>query len=230
MVCIRILIADDHAIVRQGLQALLLDAEGIEVAGEACDGTEAVAEAERLTPDVVLMDVVMPVMDGVEATIAIRSALPRTRILALSGADIESRIFAVLRAGALGYVPKASPRNELVAAIRQVHSGRPSMPPEMTLRLLKAYEPASPGLEPLTRREIEILQFVAKGLSNYEIGQRVHVREGTVRSHMTNIFGKLNVSNRVEATLCALRDGLTTLDECLTRETDGACHRSSTYL
>lgn len=212
---IRVLIADDHALVRQGLRALLVDAGDLEVVGEARDGREAVAAAERLSPDVVLMDVLMPVMDGAEATAAIRAARSEVRILALSGSEIEARILATLRAGALGYVSKDSPGEELVAAIRRVHCGLPSIPPEMTRRLLERFEPSAPGLELLTPREAEILQLVAKGLSNLEIAGRVSLSEGTVRTHLTRIFAKLGVHNRVEATLCALRDGLATLAECL---------------
>lgn len=211
---IRVLIADDHALVRQGLRALLLDATDVEVVGEAGDGEQAAAQAQRLEPDVVLMDVVMPGMDGAQATAAIRAGRSAVRVLVVSGSEVEARIFAALRAGALGYVSKTATRKELVEAIRRVHRGRPSMPYEMTLRLLEKYEPAAPGLETLTERETEILRLVAKGLSNKEIAGRAYLSEGTVRTHLTNVFGKLGVNNRVEATLCALRDGITTLDEC----------------
>ncbi len=212
---IRVVVADDHTVVRQGLISLLLDAVDIEVVGEAGGGAAALAAVEWLDPDVVLMDVVMPGMDGARATAAIRARRPGARILALSGSDVRVRILAALRAGALGYVSKISSKEELVAAIRQVHRGRPAMPPGMTARLLEEYPPAAPTPEVLTRRETEILGLVAKGLSNQEVADRAGISEGTIRTHVTRIFGKLGVNNRVEATLCALRDGVATLDQCL---------------
>ncbi len=212
---IRIVIADDHAIVRQGLMSLLLDADDIEVVGEAGDGAAAVDMALRLEPDVVLMDVVMPGMDGARATAEIRARRPGARILALSGSDVQARILATLRAGASGYVAKTSPKEDLIEAIRRVHLGRPAMPAALTAQLLEEYPPAAPSPEVLTRRETEILGLVARGLSNQEIAERAGISEATIRTHVGNVFGKLGVNNRVEATLCALRDGLTSLDLCL---------------
>ena len=211
---IRVVLVDDHAIVRQGLASLLLDADDIEIVGQAGDGAEAVAVAERLQPHVMLMDVVMPNMDGAAATAEIRSRWPEVRILVLSGSDVRVRILAALRAGAAGYISKTSPKAELIEAVRRVHRGQHSMPAELTTSLLADY-PAADLVEPLTRREREILTLVAKGLTNQEIADRSFISEATTRTHVGNIFGKLGVNNRVEATLCALRDGLTTLDECL---------------
>ncbi len=212
---IRILIVDDHTLVRQGLTSLLLDAADIEVVGEAGDGAAALAAALRLEPDVVLMDVLMPGMDGARATAAIRSRRPGARILALSGSDVRTRILATVRAGASGYVSKTAPKEELVAAIRRVHQGRPAMPAGLTAQLLEEHPPAAPTPEVLTRRETEILGLVAQGLSNREIADRAGISEATIRTHVGHIFAKLGVNNRVEATLCALVDGLTSLDQCL---------------
>jgi DNA-binding NarL/FixJ family response regulator len=209
---IRVLIVDDHTIVRQGLRALLLDAGEIEVVGEAGDGVEAVTEVERLEPDVVLMDLVMPGVDGASATATIVERQPRTRVLAVSGSDIDERIFSALRAGALGYVSKGSGKEELVAAIRLVAEGRASMPAEMTRKLVaRLAEPAEP-VEKLSDRELEVLRLTAHGLVNREIGERLSISEATVRTHLSNIFGKLDVRNRVEATLWALRTGVTQVE------------------
>ena len=213
-VTIRVVLVDDHTIVRQGLASLLLDAEDVEIVGQAGDGIEAIQAVERLQPDVVLMDVVMPNMGGAEATATIRARWPKVRILTLSGSDVRVRILATLRAGAAGYVSKISTKPELLEAIHRVHRGQPSMPAELTASLLEAY-PASPTVEPLTRREREILVMLARGLSNQQIADRAGISEATTRTHVGNIFGKLGINNRVEATLCALRDGLTTLDACL---------------
>lgn len=212
---IRVLVVDDHAIVRQGLLSLLLDADTIDVVGEAIDGKEAVEAVDNLRPDVVLMDVVMPEMDGAQATATIHTRWPNTRILILSGSSVRARILMALRAGALGYISKTCPRTELVEAIQRVHRGLPVMPREMTSKFLETYPSATPNPEPLTRREAEILRLLAQGLTNQGIAERAGISEATIRTHVGNIFGKLGVNNRVEATLCALRDGLTTLDESL---------------
>ncbi len=213
-VTIRVFLVDDHAIVRQGLASLLLDAEDVEIVGQAGNGVEAVKAVERLQPDVVLMDVVMPDMDGAEATAKIRARWPEVRILTLSGSDVWARILATLRAGSAGYISKIAPKEQLLEAIRRVYRGQHSMPEELTIGLLESY-PATSVVEPLTRREREILVMLATGLSNQQIADRASISEATTRTHVGNIFGKLGVNNRVEATLCALRDGLTTLDECL---------------
>ncbi|MEM9554432.1 MAG: response regulator transcription factor [Acidobacteriota bacterium] len=212
---VRVLLVDDHSIVRQGLASLLLDAEGIEVVGEASDGDDAVQATRLLRPDVILMDLVMPGLDGVAATAEIRARHPSARILVLSGSSVRERILAAVRAGAAGYISKTAPKQELVDAIRRVHRGQRSMPAALTASLLERYPPAQLQVEPLTRREREILVLVAKGLSNRDVADHAGISEATTRTHVGRIFGKLGVNNRVEATLCALRDGLTTLDECL---------------
>ncbi len=215
---IRVLIADDHTFVRQALRVLLHGAGGIEVIGEARDGQEAVDETERLTPDVVLMDVMMPRVDGAEATKKIILRWPEIKIVALSGHEIDERIFAVLRAGALGYVSKTASLEEIIHAIRKVAAGKASMPAEMTIRLLERLQPEAPPSSSLSEFEAEILRLVAKGQSNREISGRLNISAANVRTHLSNILGKLAVTNRVEATLRALRDGVTTLEECLEPE------------
>ena len=211
---ITVLIVDDHAVVRQGLRALLATGEGIEVVGEAADGREAIDAVERLNPDVVLMDVVLPHVDGPAAISAILRRDPEARIVALSGYDIDERILGALRAGALGYLSKSSSQEALLEAIHQVAQGRASLPADLTRRLLTRLQPQVPH-EALSEREVEILRQISKGLSNRQTAEQLSISEGTVRTHVSNILAKLGAENRVEATLFALRDGLTTLDECL---------------
>ncbi len=212
---IRVLIVDDHTIVRQGLRALLSDAEGIDIVGDAGDGHEAVAACQGLSVDVILMDVLMPSMDGATATKTILEQWPDIKIVALSGADIDERIFAAIRAGALGYVSKSSSKIELVQAISQVAVGRASMPAEMTKRLVARLGSQGEVRAQLSDRELAIMRLMAKGLGNREIGSHLSISEATVRAHLYNIFGKLKVRNRVEATLYALHAGVTTLEESL---------------
>ncbi|MFY9822600.1 MAG: response regulator transcription factor [Thermoanaerobaculia bacterium] len=211
---ISVLIVDDHFIVRKGLQALLSECEDIEVAGEAFDGREGVARAGELRPDVVLMDLLMPVLDGVGAIRAILAAQPGAKILALTSAAGSEKLLEAVRAGALGYLSKSAERSELLAALHKVNRGEPWLPPGLTRRLLQMSPPA-PATEPLTEREAELLRLVAKGMSNLAIGERLHISEATVRTHLTHIFAKLGAANRVEATLFALRDGWTTLADSL---------------
>jgi NarL family two-component system response regulator LiaR len=213
---IRVLVVDDHAIVRKGIRALLAEVEGIEVAGEARDGEEALAQAEALRPDVVLMDLVMPGLDGIEATRAITARLPGIRILALTSFAADDKVFPAIKAGALGYLLKDSDPEELVQAIRRVHSGEPSLHPSIARKVLRevsrpAKRPPTP--EPLTSRELDVLRLVAQGMANQEIADQLHVSEATVRTHVSNILGKLHLANRVQATLYALREGLTSLEK-----------------
>jgi len=213
---IRVLVADDHAIVRRGICALLATEPGIQVAGEACDGHEAVAEVERLRPDVVLMDIVMPGMDGLEATRRITASQPRTRVLVLTSFGGDDQVFPAIRAGALGYLLKDSRPQELVAAIRQVHSGESSLHPTVARRLLRELSPSAVGDtdgEPLTPREVQVLQLVAQGQSNRQIGEELSISEATVRTHMSKILGKLHLGSRTQAALYALREGIATLHD-----------------
>lgn len=212
---IQVLIVDDHAIVRKGLRALLTEIDGIEVVGEAADGQQAVNQTEKIQPDVILMDIVMPNMDGVEATQQITARHPEVRILALSSFAEDDKCFPAIRAGALGYLLKDSDPNDLVHAIRQVYQGDPSLHPSIAKKVLHELgqplsQPQTP--KPLTEREVEVLRFVSKGLSNQDIADKLTIAEVTVRTHVSNILSKLHLTNRVQATLYALREGLTSLE------------------
>ncbi len=214
---IRVLIVDDHAIVRKGLRALLVTEPGLEVVGEAENGEQAVAEARRLCPDVVLMDLVMPGMDGLEATRRITAGQHpegTPRVLVLTSFAADDKVFPALRAGALGYLLKDSGPEELVQAIRQVHRGESSLHPSIARRLLQELagegqqDPASGSLSP---REIDVLRLVAQGWTNREVAERLGIGEATVRTHVSSILSKLNLGTRTQAALYALREGLASL-------------------
>jgi NarL family two-component system response regulator LiaR len=218
---IGVLVVDDHAIVRKGIQALLAEYEDIEVVGEASDGLEAVAQVQSLDPDVVLMDLVMPVADGIEATRQITADEPCPRVLVLTSFAGDDKVFPAIKAGALGYLLKDSEPADLVEAIRQVYRGEPSLQPSIAQKVLRELQrPAMrpPAPDPLTDREMEVLRLVAKGMSNPEIAQQLVVTEATVRTHVSNILGKLHLANRVQATLYALHEGITSLDDGLIHE------------
>jgi len=213
---IRILIVDDHAIVRKGLRALLVTEPGLEVVAEAENGQQAIAEARRLSPDVVLMDLVMPGTDGLEATRHIRAEQPEVRILVLTSFATDDKVFPALKAGALGYLLKDSGPEELVQAIRQVYRGESSLHPSIARRLL--LEMASPGGQEdmsgiLTHRELDVLRLVAQGWTNREIAEGLGIGETTVRTHVSSILSKLNVGSRTQAALYALREGLASLSD-----------------
>ncbi|HDH09945.1 MAG TPA: response regulator transcription factor [Chloroflexi bacterium] len=213
---IRILIADDHAIVRKGIRALLATEADIEVVGEAADGKEAVEKAERLHPDVILMDLVMPGMDGIEATRRITTRQPEIRILVLTSFAEDEKVFPALKAGALGYLLKDAGPEELVRAIRQVYCGESSLHPAIARKVLQELsrppeQPPTP--EPLTERELEVLRLIAKGKSNREIAEELVISEATVRTHVSNILGKLQLASRTQAALYALREGIAELSE-----------------
>ena len=210
---LRLLVADDHALVRTGLRGLLLQAEELEVVGEAANGQEAVEQARRLQPDVILMDLVMPVMDGVEAIRTILAEEPETRIVILTGSGADAKILDGIQAGAFGYVDKAGRAEEIIEAVRRVARGEPSIPLELTRKLVGRLQPASkPPVDELTEREIEIAALVATGRTNRQIAEEIFISEGTVRTHMSRILSKLQLSNRVEVALYALREGLASLD------------------
>ena len=210
---IRVLVVDDHAIVRKGICALLATEQGIEVVGEAKEGQEAVSKTLRLRPEVVLMDLVMPGMDGLEAIRHILADQPEVRILVLTSFAGDEKVFAAIRAGALGYLLKDSGPEELVQAIKQVHGGQSSLHPAIARRLLQelAHGSGRAKAETLTEREIEVLRLVAKGQSNDEIARQLAISEATVRTHVSNILAKLSLDSRTQAALYALREGLASL-------------------
>ena len=213
---IRVFIADDHTIVRSGIQALLETIDDLEVIGEAGDGRQTVAAVLALRPDVVLMDLEMPVMDGIEAIEAIIGRWPEARILVLTSFATDDRVFPAVKAGALGYLLKDSGPEALVQAIRQVQRGESSLHPRIARKLmLELSRPASKPLpnDPLTPRELEVLQLVAHGLGNQEIADRLVISEATVRSHVSSILNKLHLASRTQAALYALREGYVSLDD-----------------
>jgi DNA-binding NarL/FixJ family response regulator len=207
---IRVLLVDDHAVVRRGLRAFLQLQPDVEVVGEA-DGGEAAAEAARAgRPDVVLMDLVMPAGDGVEAIRALAAAAPGARVLVLTSFGDEERVFAAMRAGAAGYLLKDVDPDRLAAAIRDVHEGRPALHPEVAARLMRrAADPdaATPG-DRLTAREREVLQLLVEGLANKQVARRLRITEKTVKTHVSSILQKLGVPDRTAAAVLAIRRGL----------------------
>jgi NarL family two-component system response regulator LiaR len=212
---IRVLIADDHEIVRKGLRALLATEPDIEVVGEAENGVEAIARVERLQPDVVLMDLVMPEVDGIEAIRHVTAEQPKVRILVLTSFAGDDKVFPAIKAGALGYLLKDSSPEELVRAIHQVYRGESSLSPAIARKLLhELSHPAErpPTRDPLTDREVEVLQLLAQGRSNQEIADALVISEATVRTHVSNILGKLHLASRTQAALYALRQGLASLE------------------
>ncbi|PJF32259.1 MAG: DNA-binding response regulator [Candidatus Thermofonsia Clade 1 bacterium] len=210
---IRVLIVDDHAVVRQGLKMFLsLDSE-LEIVGEAVDGKQAVALARQLQPDVVLMDLLMPVMDGVTAISILRREVPETEVVALTSVLEDNAVIGAIRAGAIGYLLKDTESDELIRAIKAAANGQVQLSPKAAARLMREVR-TSESLEALTERETEVLRLLAQGLSNKEIAQALVIGEKTVKTHVSNILSKLNVSSRTQAALYAARMGLvTTLGE-----------------
>lgn len=213
---IRVLIADDHSIVRKGIRALLATERDIEVIGEVGDGAEAVAQTNALNPDVVLMDLVMPKMDGIEATRQITAKQPGTRVLVLTSFAADDKVFPAIKAGALGYLLKDSGPDELVQAIHQVHRGEPSLEPSIARKVLTEMSGDTKKpltTDPLTDRELEILRLIAQGCNNKEIADKLVIAEMTVRTHVSNILSKLHLASRTQAALYALKEGLASLDD-----------------
>jgi two-component system, NarL family, response regulator LiaR len=213
---IRILLTDDHVVVRRGTQALLSTEPEIQVVGEAKNGEEAVAKAEELRPDVILMDLEMPVMDGIEAIRRITASQKDARILVLTSFATDDKVFPAIKAGALGYLLKDSSPDELVRAIRQVYRGESSLHPTIARKLLQEMSRPSqkpPTSDPLTRHELEVLKLVAQGNSNQDIADELIISEATVRTHVSNILSKLHLASRTQAALYALKEGLASLDD-----------------
>jgi DNA-binding NarL/FixJ family response regulator len=200
---IRILVADDHFVVRMGLIALVNTEPDMEVVGEAADGTEAVALFDQVDPDLVLMDLRMPVKDGIRATSEIRSKHPEARVLMLTTFDGDTDIHRAVQAGAQGYVLKNSTGDKLIPALRAVAAGQRWMPKEIANRLA-----ARNMFEDLTPRELQVLEQMAKGLANKEIGEELKITEHTVKDHLKSILGKLRVADRTEAVTVALQRGI----------------------
>ena len=207
---ISLLIADDHPIVRAGLQAVLGSQPGFEVVGEAGNGTEAVALASRLRPDVVVMDLRMPEMDGVQATARIKAQHPEIHVLVVTAYDSDADILPAIETGATGYLLKDTPCKELFQAIRDVAQGKPVLTSSVAVRLMERMR--DPAEEALSSREIEVLRLVAKGASNREIADQLYVTEATVKTHLIHIFGKLGVSDRTAAVTKALDQGILRLE------------------
>ena len=217
---IRVLIADDHRVVREGLSAILKATEDIEVVGEASDGQEAVDKARELSPDVILMDVSMPRMNGVEATRAIKRESPHIGIVALTMYDEEKYIFDLVRAGATGYLLKDTDSSQIVSAIRSIYKGESLIHPSVASKILVEFSLLAEGKgkkqmrteHDLTEREITVLRLVADGKTNKEIANDLDLSEKTVKNHVRNIFHKLQVYDRTQAAILAIRKGLIELD------------------
>lgn len=214
---IRILIVDDHAVLREGMRQLLANEPDLEVVGMAADGAEAVALATECTPDVVLMDIVMPRLNGIEATKAVKRVSPGTAVLPLTAYDDERYVVGLLEAGAAGYLLKSASGREIIEAIRSVHAGEYVLHPDATARLLARVHlppepPPSRGENPLTEREMEVLTLAATGLGNKEIAKRLGLSMPTVKAHLVNIFNKMDVGSRTEAVLQALKTGWLNID------------------
>ncbi|HEY0606140.1 MAG TPA: response regulator transcription factor [Herpetosiphonaceae bacterium] len=209
---IRILIADDHSVVRQGLRMFLgLDQE-LDVVGEATNGAEAIDLARQLQPDVVLMDLLMPVVDGIAATSTIRREMPDTEVLALTSVLEDEKVIGAIRAGAIGYLLKDTEADELRNAIKAAAAGQVQLSPKAAARLMREVNaPNSP--EVLTERETEVLRLLALGQANKEIARTLNIGEKTVKTHVSNILGKLGVQSRTQAALHAVRIGLVSADQ-----------------
>lgn len=207
---IRVLIADDHHVVREGLRMFLSRDPNIVIVGEAEDGEEVVRMAHQLRPDVVLMDVLMPVMDGIAATAALRKSLPETEIIALTSVLEGATVVDAVRAGAIGYLLKDTRASELREAIKMAAAGQVHLSPQVSASLVKQIQSPSPT-EALTERETEVLRLLAQGSSNREIAQHLQIVEDTVKVHVRHILSKLGVQSRTQAVLCAIHFGLVPL-------------------
>lgn len=213
---IKVLVVDDHSVVRRGIRSFLDTVDDIQVVGEAANGEEAVDAFEELSPDVILMDLVMPVLNGTEAIRRIRKRKPDARILVLTSFGSDDKLFPAVKAGALGYLLKETEPEDLVRAIREAAAGRAALNPAVARRLLREFTKEHgflPPPDPLTEREVEVLRTLTLGLSNESIGERLFISEATVRTHVSNILGKLHLENRTQAALYALKEGLVGLED-----------------
>jgi NarL family two-component system response regulator LiaR len=216
---IKVLLAEDHVIVREGTGKLVWDEPDMEVVGEANDGEEAVELATKLNPDVVVMDIAMPKLNGIEATKRIKDLSPATAVLILTAYDNDQYIFALLEAGAAGYLLKNVKGSELIEAIRAVHAGESVLHPAVTRRVIERLTTPATGsteakkAEPLSEREMEVLKLAAKGISNKDIAGQLFLSPRTVQAHLANVFNKLGVGSRTEAVLYGLRRGWFTLED-----------------
>jgi len=209
---IRVLIADDHSVVREGLRVFLGRDPELAVVGEAADGTEAVSLARQLRPDVVLMDLLMPVMDGIAATSAIRSELPETEIIALTSVLESEAVVGAVKAGAIGYLLKDTQALELRRAIKAAAAGQVQLSPQASAYLIREVR-APETTEALTAREMEVLRLLALGQSNKEIARHLSIVEDTIKIHVRHILSKLGVQSRTQAVLCAMRLGLISTEQ-----------------
>jgi len=213
---IRILIVDDHAVVRKGIRALLATEPTLEVVDEAVDGHEAVGKYEELLPDILLLDLLMPKMSGIEVIRELKGKYSDAKILVLTSFAANEQVFPAIKAGALGYLLKDTQPEDLINAIRQVYRGESFLSPTIARMVLQeVFQPGEKPLspDPLTKREIEVLQVLAKGKSNRDIGENLSITEATVRTHVSNILAKLHLASRTEAALYALKEGVASLED-----------------
>jgi NarL family two-component system response regulator LiaR len=213
---IRLLVVDDQTVVREGLAAILANYSDIEVVGQAEDGSQALKLAQQTQPDVILLDLVMPNMDGLTAIPKIKEVAPETRILVVTSFAENDRVYQAIKAGALGYILKDATREQLLQAIRDVAQGRASLQPSIAVKLIQEINHPSELLytaDPLTRRELETLRLIARGMSNQEIATELVVHERTIAKYVSSILDKLQLANRTQAALYALREGLTDLTD-----------------
>ena len=213
---IRVLVVDDHPIVIGGTRAFLEEVEDIDVIGEACNGVMAIEENRKLKPDVILMDLVMPEMDGIEAIRLITEEEPEAKILVLTSFITDDKVFPAIKAGAMGFLLKDSDPEELIEAIRNVNKGEPILHPDIARKVLRELgrpNAKEPIPDPLTDRETEVLKLLTRGFDNQQIADNLCIAEVTVRTHVSRILRKLQLANRVQATLYALKKGLASLDD-----------------
>ncbi len=212
---IRVLIVDDHAVVRQGLRAFLQTQDDLDVVGEAADGEEAVRRVRELVPEVVLMDLVMPKLDGIAAIREMRLLSPSTKVIVLTSFADDEKVFAAVKAGAAGYLLKDVQPQELGEAIRTVYRGEAQLHPTVAAKLMQEVAESGrqrPALDSLTNREMDVLRLIARGMSNKEIARELGVAEKTVKTHVSNILQKLHLADRTQAALYAVRERLVDLD------------------